>query len=130
VASQIDLIFDPRDDLSLNKVIDQDGVSTDVDVVPDVQSDRLAGRLTGSESILVLLLLLFSTSLRFVVTSMPQFVRYRLIVFFGIRAITAPLAIRVAPCTKVWLSLFAMSLLSTFLYWTLVLFVLESRFKN
>ena len=84
--------------------------------------------LTGDEKIPLLLLLLFPSALRAAIASIPQWIRFKLIAFFGVCSMIAPLALWIAPSMTIWLSILGGSLLSIFFCWALVWFGPEDHY--
>jgi len=84
--------------------------------------------LSGDEQIPYLLLLLFPSALRAGIASIPQWIRFKMIAFFGVCSMIAPLALWIAPSMKIWLSILGGSLLSIFFCWALVWFGPEDHY--
>ncbi len=98
--------------------------TADADISSTVSQDRLS----GDENIPLLLLLLFPAGLRRAIAAIPQKIRFKMIAFFGVCSMIAPLALWIAPSMKVWLSILAASLLSILFCWALVWFGPEDHY--
>jgi len=106
-----------------------DSESSLVSSAPELPiADQKADVLTGDEKIPWLLMLLFPSAVRAVIASIPQWIRFKLIAFFGICSMIAPLALWLAPSMKIWLSILGGSLLSIFFCWALVWFGPEDHY--
>jgi len=102
--------------------------STSIDKHGNGNAGNTTQVLSGDEQIPYLLLLLFPSALRAAIASIPQWIRFKMIAFFGVCSMIAPLALWIAPSMKIWLSILGASLLSIFFCWALVWFGPEDHY--